>query len=76
MQVKFFIGYPLTAELRAFAHDKLLQVVHKSKEYVGLYLDSSSPTIVEIRKSAAQLKSILSMHVQGDPLVFPQCFVG
>jgi hypothetical protein len=84
LQIKFFIGIRLTPELkhRLLPHPSLQQVPHEGKEYFGHYLNSTHPTLIEIRSASRDLSNILQ-HCFPDQrcdalpiLLFPQVFLG
>ncbi len=86
-QIKLFVGYRVTAELKNSTRDAeelggLILASYEGKEYIGLYLDSTDPSLEEVKQIHKDVKKRLSLccpevHVESLPsVVFPQVFLG
>lgn len=86
MKTKFFVGTRLTPDLKGewngIQQGSFQQILHEGKEYLGLYLSSSSPTLGEIRTTVDHFATSLQKccpELRVDKLsilIFPQLFVG
>lgn len=86
METKLFLGTRLTPDLKmrlGKMEEKTLQLIpFEGKEYIGLYLNSTMPTLQELRKEHHHFMERLQKHLpdlRTDTLavvVFPQAFLG
>lgn len=77
MITKLFVGYRLTPELKALLSGDTLQTIpYQGKEYVGRYLETSSPTMEDVEALAAEITETLPALHQKNLVVFPQLFLG
>ncbi len=85
MKTKLFVGTRLTPELKMHlgsAIEELSCIPYEGREYLGSYLESDSPTVLEVQTACDQLIETLQarcteFRVDTLPVVvFPQLFVG
>lgn len=87
MQTKLFIGTRVTPDLKARLWEVEMGapfqfIPFEGKEYVGVYIDASLPTVRDLKHRGTQLmdtlqKCLPDLRTDNLPLVvFPQLFLG